>query len=148
MTDYITPRDVLDRLKQVAGVSKDVDLAERIGVKPNVVANWRARGHVPPGAVLSAATKLGVRVEVITGRLPDDSCVRDGPAWDAPTIAPPEQSQSAEDPRLDAVLAWWAHYWETHDADERTWALVQLRRAIPEAGEWIRRYLRERAGER
>lgn len=153
MTEPLAPGAVLQRLKQAAGVEKDADLAVRIGVRPNVVANWRSRGRVPPAAVLKAAQRLGVSVEEVTNRQPDPmvrdhgggyQAETDGPRPPQPVRAPPPGlDPAAGDPRLAAVLAWWTHYWMHHDPEERAWALVQFRRAIPEAGEWMRRWIED-----
>ncbi len=126
---------VLARLRQALGCASDAELSRVLGVRPGAVANWRNRGAVPASQLVAIATKHDLDLGwVTTGQAGE---VRE----DQPPLFVTRTDHGQADPRLAAVLRWWREWWDTHDEEDRAWALVQLRRAIPEAGEFVRRAL-------
>jgi hypothetical protein len=49
---------ILDRIKRARSVDSDVDLARLLGVRQNVVANWRSRGTLDYGLVVESCRDL------------------------------------------------------------------------------------------
>lgn len=128
---------VVLRLREVYGCASDSALARRLRVGTSTINNWRARGSVPAKYLTDAALTAGVSLAWLTGA---DLRSGEEPApytvTSGGTAAP---AADAPDPRLAAVLEWWAHWWAGASEDDKVWALVQMRRAFPEAAEWLRR---------
>lgn len=145
---------LLTRVETHAELARELKLSDR-----SVVSNWKRRGTVPLSECLQLARRYGVTLDwLLTGegamyRRAAPSSVRDSDSAGEDAIGlwlaqdegpfdglfgPPEQPQPP-DRRLAAVLDWWRAWWATASEEDRVWALVQLRRNIPEAGEWLRR---------
>ena len=148
------------------GVEGDRDLSRKLGQSPSAAGNWRARGTVPYSHCVSVALELGLSLDwLLLGRGLPTYAPRDPPARPTPPAqvaepAPREPpaptgagrglyftrdagaNRAPADARLAAILRWWTSWWQTADEDERSWALVQLRRAIPESAEPIARFAR------
>jgi hypothetical protein len=62
-------QEIIDRMKEVAGVSKDVELAEVIGASRSQPAVWKIRERVPFAECLALADKHGVSLDwLLLGR--------------------------------------------------------------------------------
>jgi hypothetical protein len=60
---------IIDRMKDVVGVSKDVDLAESIGASRSQPAVWKIRDRIPFAECMAIAEKHGVSLDwLILGR--------------------------------------------------------------------------------
>ena len=157
-----TAGDVLDRLQMALGVESDRELSRRLGQSPSAAGNWRDRGSVPYSHCVSVALELGLSLDwLLLGRglptypsvapLPSPRVEEPQPRAIEPRAVSTERAYFVRagpptgptDRRLDAILRWWRTWWGSADEEERTWALVQLRRAIPESAEPIRRLTQE-----
>lgn len=139
---------VVDRLRQVYEVGSDADLARHLDVGTSTISNWRSRGTVPYPHCVEVARRTGTALDwLVLGLGPRQAQAREDPApylvagvpVALPLPGPAPNGHSEPDPRLAAVLAWWQHWWVSASEADRTWAIVQLRRAFPEAAEWLRR---------
>jgi hypothetical protein len=140
------------RLRQVLGVANDAQLGRALGLRESAPGNWRARDSVPYRQCVEIAAERGVSLDwLLLGRGPPKPRREDAPPTgveeprpvDPDGYAANRQRPPPDDRRLDAVLRWWRTWWGSADEEERTWALVQLRRAIPESAEPIRRLTQE-----
>lgn len=60
---------IVDRMKEVLGVSKDVELAEAIGVSRSQVAVWKIRERLPLAECLAIAEQKGISLDwLVLGR--------------------------------------------------------------------------------
>ena len=135
---------VVERMRDVMGVANDAQLGRALGLRESAPGNWRARNSVPYRQCVEIAADRGVSLDwLLLGRGARGYGIGEAPAPEylrpAPLPEPRAASPPTGDRRLDAILAWWRAWWAAADDDERTWALVQLRRAIPECAEPIRR---------
>jgi len=130
-------------MREALGVRTDAELARALGLRESAPGNWRARDSVPYRQCVEIATDRGVQLDwLVLGRgppKPGADQVEDAQGGYGQRGPPGE----AEDARLSAVCGWWRDWWTTASEEERTWAMVQLRRAIPEAAEPIRRAIEE-----
>ncbi len=60
-----TTPDTLDRLLQGAGLRRDSQLAELLGVSPQAVSQARRKGRIPDGWVLKVAAQFGLSTDWI-----------------------------------------------------------------------------------
>ena len=58
-----TTPDTLDRLLQGAGLRRDSQLAELLGVSPQAVSQARRKGRIPDGWVLKIAEQFGLSTD-------------------------------------------------------------------------------------
>ncbi|WP_298067793.1 S24 family peptidase [uncultured Mailhella sp.] len=64
--------DTLDRLLQSAGLRRDSQLAELLGVSPQAVSQARRKGRIPDGWVLKVASRFGLSTDwIFFGKEPD-----------------------------------------------------------------------------
>ena len=64
--------DTLDRLLQGAGLRRDSQLAELLGVSPQAVSQARRKGRIPDGWVLKVASRFGLSTDwIFFGKEPD-----------------------------------------------------------------------------
>jgi phage repressor protein C with HTH and peptisase S24 domain len=62
-------RDIVDRMKSVVGVSKDVDLADHLGGARSSLSVWKKRGSIPLDECMRIATEQNVSLDwLILGR--------------------------------------------------------------------------------
>jgi hypothetical protein len=62
-------QDIVDRMKQVVCVSKDVDLAEALGLSRSNPAVWKIRDRIPFAECMAIAEKHGVSLDwLVLGR--------------------------------------------------------------------------------
>lgn len=54
---------MLDRLLQGAGVKRDAQLAELLGVTPQAVSQARRKGKIPDGWILKVASRFGLSTD-------------------------------------------------------------------------------------
>lgn len=67
-----TTPDTLDRLLQGAGLRRDSQLAELLGVSPQAVSQARRKGRIPDGWVLKVASQFGLSTDwIFFGREPE-----------------------------------------------------------------------------
>jgi len=132
---------VVRRMRQSLGAGTDAELARALGLRESAPGNWRARDSVPYRQCAEIATGRGVSLDwLLLGRgppRPGADQIGDAQAsygQRAPPVHP-------DDVRLGAICDWWRDWWATASEEERTWALVQLRRAIPESAEPVRRLI-------
>ncbi|WP_232314440.1 helix-turn-helix domain-containing protein [Grimontia marina] len=57
--NYLGGEDVIEKLKEVSGVEKDIQLADVFGVPKNTIATWRKRGLIPYELLLRASLHFG-----------------------------------------------------------------------------------------
>lgn len=50
----------IERLKEVLGVTRDEDLADKVGVAKSTVATWRRRGSIPDASIAQLEAKTGL----------------------------------------------------------------------------------------
>ena len=82
-------QDIVDRMKQVVCVSKDVDLAEALGLSRSNPAVWKIRDRIPFAECMAIAEKHGVSLDwLVLGR--------GVPEIDAPTTSAPVPDVSSE----------------------------------------------------
>ena len=66
--------ETLDRLLQGAGLRRDSQLAELLGVSPQAVSQARRKGRIPDGWVLKVAAQFGLSTDwIFFGRTPEGS---------------------------------------------------------------------------
>ena len=88
-----TTPDTLDRLLQGAGLRRDSQLAELLGVSPQAVSQARRKGRIPDGWVLKIAEQFGLSTDwLFFGK---------GPGPDAQE-APAEAAERKTSPKVDA----------------------------------------------
>lgn len=69
MSASLNVGEVLDRVKQVAGVQTDADLARFFGKFKTAASNWRSRGTVPLNEIVELAETHNVSLDwILTGR--------------------------------------------------------------------------------
>lgn len=75
--------DALDRLLQGAGVRRDAQLAELLGVTPQAVSQARRKGRIPDGWIIKIAARFGLSTDwVFFGRgapRPEGHCALNEP---------------------------------------------------------------------
>ena len=82
--------DTLERLLQGAGLRRDSQLAEILGVSPQAVSQARRKGKIPDGWVLKVAAQFGLSTDwIFFGR-------GEGPAGRAQGAAPAEGAEEAK----------------------------------------------------
>ena len=65
-----TVDEILDKIKQLKGLKRDVELANSLGVQPSTVANWRARKTLPYEVIVSICEKEGIHISwLLTGQI-------------------------------------------------------------------------------
>lgn len=140
---------VIDRLREALGCASDADLVRALDLTAGAVANWRKRATVPYSHCVAAARAQDWSLDwLLLGRGPRrHDWISDAPVSyasadpQALTDAAPTADDATRDPRLAAVIAWWMDWWDSHNDEWRSWALVQLHRAIPESADWVRRWI-------
>lgn len=132
---------IVDRLREVYGVASDADLARRLATGSSTVNNWRVRGSVPYAQVVDAARETGTSLDwLLLGLGPRERGAAEDPAgYAVPPAEPTPGPSGGGDARLACLMEWWAHWWAGASEDDKVWAMVQMRRAFPEAAEWLRR---------
>lgn len=79
---------IVDRMKEVVGVSKDVELADALGASRSTPAVWKTRDRIPFAECLLIAEKHGVSLDwLVFGR--------DTPRKDEPTLHADETDHAA-----------------------------------------------------
>ena len=82
-----TTPETLDRLLQGAGLRRDSQLAELLGVSPQAVSQARRKGRIPDGWVIKVAAQFGLSTDwIFFGKKP-------GAETSASVAAPQEQSK-------------------------------------------------------
>ena len=62
---------IVDRMKEVVGVSKDVELADAIGASRSTPGVWKIRDRIPFAECMEIAEKHGVSLDwLVLGRMP------------------------------------------------------------------------------
>lgn len=56
-------RDIVDRMKSVIGVSKDVDLADHLGGARSTLSVWKKRGSIPVDECIRIATEKNISLD-------------------------------------------------------------------------------------
>ena len=56
-------RDIVDRMKSVVGVSKDVDLADHLGGARSTLSVWKKRGSIPVDECLKLAREKNISLD-------------------------------------------------------------------------------------
>ncbi|MCD9124010.1 helix-turn-helix domain-containing protein [Cupriavidus sp. UGS-1] len=56
-------RDIVDRMKSVIGVSKDVDLADHLGGSRSSLSVWRKRGSIPVDECIKLALEKNISLD-------------------------------------------------------------------------------------
>jgi hypothetical protein len=93
-------QEIIDRMKEVVGVSKDVELAEAIGASRSSPAVWKIRERVPYSECLALADKFGVSLDwLLLGRVAPG--VEEPEIHLHPDAAPPVSDQYVEIPAFD-----------------------------------------------
>lgn len=65
-----TSNEILDSIKEIRGIKKDVELARLFGVKPNVLSTWRSRNTIPYQEIVTLCDKLGMSIAAVFGEEP------------------------------------------------------------------------------
>ena len=126
----------VDRLLEALGITRDAELVEILGSRPQTVSSWRSRARVPMDAYITVAERSGCTLDwLVTGR--GAKLRSDAPAYPIPAAGPyphvaeprpPPIPQSADtDERLDALLDWLRVLWADATEEERAWLVVELR---------------------
>ena len=89
--------ETLDRLLQGAGLRRDSQLAELLGVSPQAVSQARRKGRIPDGWVLKVAAQFGLSTDCIFfGREPGTGVV---PASEAHAAAAEQEDDAMRERR-------------------------------------------------
>jgi hypothetical protein len=122
--------EVINRLRQLFGVSTDLELAEKMGTGRTAPSNWRNRNSIPFELVADVARKHQVSLDwlIFGAALPMPAGV--GSA----SVAHAEGAlMSTEAKRISQFVEFWD---SSKPHTEMVWLEVQLRRAVPEYAEW------------
>lgn len=89
--------ETLDRLLQGAGLRRDSQLAELLGVSPQAVSQARRKGRIPDGWVLKVAAQFGLSTDwIFFGREPGTGVV---PASEAHAAAAEQEDDAMRERR-------------------------------------------------
>ncbi|MFH1984156.1 MAG: helix-turn-helix domain-containing protein [Pseudomonadota bacterium] len=58
-----TTSDILDRLKSVAGIKLDIDLATKLGIGQSTLANWKSRSSLDHALIISFCEDRGISTD-------------------------------------------------------------------------------------
>ena len=100
-------REIVNRMKSVVGVSKDVDLADHFGGARSSLSVWKKRGTIPLDECIRIAKEQNVSLDwLILGRGEPELPGTDGEAHSALFVDLPlfDMSQETTDP---IQAAWW-----------------------------------------
>jgi hypothetical protein len=93
-------QEIIDRMKEVTGVSKDVELAEVIGASRSQPAVWKIRERVPFAECMALAQKHGVSLDwLLLGR--ENPGIEEPELLSHPANAPISPDQYVEFPAFD-----------------------------------------------
>lgn len=121
--------DVVDRLQKVFGVNTDVALASALGLSKNAPGNWRKRNAAPYELCAQIAAANGVSSNWLLFGVGDqdlEAC-RTATGQSVHKLTPPAD-------RITQFVGYWD---ASRAADEVVWLEQQLKRAVPEYGEWL-----------
>jgi len=121
--------EVVNRLHQVFGVTTDVALASALGLSKNAPGNWRKRNAPPYEICAQVAAAHGVSPNWLLFGIGE----RDLLACRSIT----GDAARALSPAADRITQF-VCYWDSHRAaDEVVWLEQQLKRTVPEYGDWL-----------
>ncbi len=97
--------ETLDRLLQGAGLRRDSQLAELLGVSPQAVSQARRKGRIPDGWVLKVAAQFGLSTDwIFFGREPER---HDAPAGERPESSTGEHENAIRKRRAKGETFFW-----------------------------------------
>lgn len=121
--------EVVDRLQKVFGVATDVALASALGLSKNAPGNWRKRNAPPYEICAQVAASHGISPTWLLfgiGERELRAC-----------LSVSEDGARVLSPAAERVTQF-VGYWDSHRApDEVVWLEQQLKRAVPEYGDWL-----------
>lgn len=119
---------IIDRLRQVFGASNDTALSKALGLGTSAPNNWRSR-NAPPYAICAQVSEdRDVSLDWLIFGTGDMSRA----AELAKTAAAKPRSETAQ--RIIQFVEIWD---TTRQPEETIWLEQQLRRSVPEYGEWL-----------
>jgi len=136
---------IADRLRIALAAKSDGAMCRALGVSPATVSSWRNRDSRPYALCIAIAKKHGLSLDwLLLGRGPMRAAGVEYPQGedrpDGRGGVNDAGGAVAEDPAdLAAIIAWARAWHATASPEERVWLRVQLRRAIPELGDYLDR---------
>lgn len=130
MNDSLDTAGILRRMRQAYAVKNDSELAGALGLSVSALSNWRQRNSPPFAICADIACKKSISLDWLIfgiGEMQRDSCenVRKGEKSQMPNAAAQ---------RISQFVTWWGIH---RSQDELVWLEQQIKRAIPEYGEWL-----------
>ena len=126
--------DIIRRMRQAYAVKNDSELADALGLSVSAPSNWRQRNSPPFAICADIARKKGVSLDWLIFGVGDTRLGMYGDRsshseWEG---LPHGQKSAAQ--RISQFVNWW-HMNRTQD--ETIWLEQQLKRSVPEYGEWL-----------
>jgi hypothetical protein len=119
---------IIDRLRQVYGVTTDTALSQELGLGTSAPNNWRTRNAPPYAICAQVAADREVSLDWLIFGLGDMArCANCPHAAEVPTGSEPAR-------RIVRFVENWD---ASRQIDETVWLEQQFRRAVPEYGEWL-----------
>lgn len=126
--------ELIQRMRLVLGAKNDTELTSTLGISRSATSNWRNRNSPPYEICVETAIKKGISLDWLIFGVGD---MRLGARGAAPLG--PNQGDASSDPmpvadRISQFVYWW-HV--NRSEGEMTWLEHQVKRAVPEYGEWL-----------
>jgi hypothetical protein len=124
---------IIERLRLVYGAKNDSQLSQALNLGKSATSNWRHRNAPPVDICFETACSKGVSMDWLLFGVGDMPL---GQASAAPVVSLRNgsfPSQPAVE-RISRFVDWWG---ANRSQDEMAWLEQQLRRAVPEYGEWL-----------
>ncbi|MBE1161499.1 helix-turn-helix domain-containing protein [Dyella acidiphila] len=130
MTKPIDTDGILRRMRQLYAAKNDSELALALGLSISAVSNWRQRNSPPFAICAHIACKNDISLDWL---IFDIGTMKLGvPAKVQKDARHPGADVSVQ--RISEFVTWWSIH---RSRDELIWLEQQIRRAVPEYGEWL-----------
>lgn len=120
---------IIDRLRELFGVKNDGELATQLGLGGSALSNWRTRNAPPYAVCARVAQERGVSLDWLVFGLGARHAAAHGQGKGEATGLRTDAAA-----RVSQFVNWWD---ATRDADELVWLEQQIKRAVPEYGDWL-----------
>lgn len=144
MSNTPSADDVIDRLKVALGIVSDADLCRRFKLAPATVSNWRNRDSVPFAFCVSICQQNQISLDwILLGRgsrewPPTVATYGKANDWTGERIGEYQATRGTDpESRPNGFKRWLLMWWATAPDDERTWMIVQLKKALPDFRSWL-----------
>lgn len=145
--DATACNEIIDRLKQVANVKSDTELARTLGLKQSSVSTAKSNGIIPPSWIVNATTLFDISSDwLIYGdeKHPGKAPKKEQPAPASVTHTDPKNkndyskmtAERASDLSLDTFETLWDEY-RGEKEGRRGWLQVEVINRFPEFLAWL-----------